>query len=421
MITKLLKCKNIKRFLAAAVVATGLVSCEKSETPTIVETKLFNLQITSEYLEESESGWLMVHDLDGNPVDYKAISNGARIQFDLEKDEMYHLTIMKKIPAGNFDRFYVETVTGINTDHEFIIGLNSPSKSRPFEPNGEFEVSVTHHQELNSTIISNLHGHISHWANSLGVQSNAGMSLTSHSQKHIATTRSNSDEIRYSIFPQPQNGQKINLNFSEMQPFDKVIKFPLSQVEKLFTLVKVLDLENGQWKDSFWLNTNMWEGNRPTGDYQIGFLNLFDNYETVLNATLSDRISAGFHKIGKAPSSIQLPIGRDINMQSTDINNILFSSDITFNNWSGNWRLRDQSGNLTVIWDIWGKDSGIKLKSFPSEFTANYPQFSNLELLQLNTMMIMHSHTAYENLVIRKYVELDNAEETQYYYLMKNF
>lgn len=411
----------MKRFLAAAALAFGLVSCDNAETPLVVETKLFNIQVTSDYLGGPESGWLMIHDLDGNPVDHKAISNGTLVQFEVGKDEMYHLTIIKKIPAGSFDRFYVETLAGINTEKDFIIGLESPSKSRPFEPNGEFEISVSHQQNLNSTIISNSNGQISGWANFGGLQSNTKMSLSSHNQKYLATTRSATDEIRYSIFTQPQNGQKINLSFLEMQLFDKVIKIPLSQVENLFTMVKVLDKDNGQWKDSFLLNSNMYEGSRPTDDYQIGFLSIFENFETVINATLSNKITAGFHKIGKAISSIQLPVNKDITMQSTTISNILFSSDMAFNNWSGNWRLRDQSGNLTVIWDVWAKDSGVKLKNFPTEFTSKYPQFSNLESLQVNTIRLMHSHTGFENLVKSRFIELDNTEETEMYYLMKSF
>jgi len=411
----------MKRFLAAAALAIGLASCEEAESPLSVGNKIFTVQIASDFLDNQVSGYLMLHDSEGNPMGYKPISNGAQVQFEVDQDMKYHLSILRKHPVRDYQLFYARTIANINTDLNFTIGLKELGRSSPFDPNGEFEITVAHQQNLNSTIISNSSGHLSGIAIFGGLQSIAKMNISPHSQNYLASTRSKSDEIRYSFISQPQNGQKIGLSFSEMKPFDSVLKIPQSQIEKLTASVKVLNKENGQWKDSYMLNSTMYENNSPSGDYQIGYLNQFENYETAVIATVSNKISAGFYKIGKAPTSIQLPINKNILPKHSSITRFEFTSDMTFNHWFGEWRLRDQQGTPIAIWNVIGEDSGFKLKSLPADFTAKYPQFADLDLMELSNIRLVHSERSYENIIKEMYVELNNIAETQHYHLMKFF
>jgi len=285
----------MKNYLAALVVATALFSCEEAETPLAVNTKQFNIQVTSDLLDASESGWLMLHDLEGNPIDYKAFSNGSQVQFKVENDEKYHLTVLKKITVGTLERYNVQTIAGIGTDRNFTLGLKLPNTVNPFTPNGEFEVNVSHQQELKSTIISSSAGHISGIANYGGSQSTARMFLSQHNQNYLASTRSSSDEVRYSLISQPQNGQKINLEFSKMLPYDKVIKISADLVLNMVYSVKVLEKTNGQWKDSFWLNSNL-QQNHTVVDYQIGYLNQYEHYSTQITLFCQGNSLQGYPK-----------------------------------------------------------------------------------------------------------------------------
>lgn len=412
----------MKKYLAAIMIAMAFISCDPAETPANLEKEEFIIRIETEYLEENGPAWILLHDMEGNPLDFKPFSNNISLVFEIEKkEERIHVTIVKKREGDSFDRYNVETITSVDTKSEFILGLKKPLRINSFDPNGEFEVLVSHQQHLNSTFISNSEGHTSGSAIFGGFQSSAKMTLSQNSQNYFASTRSDSEEIRYSFISQPQNGQQVNLTFSQMQTFDKVLKIPYYQVGSLIYTVKVLEKVDGNWKESFWLNTNIKEGEPAIDDYQIGYLNQFETYETIIRATVSSQTVAGLVKIGKAPTTLQLPLSKNIEMISSKISNPEINSDMAYNNWWGDWRLRDGSGNLTVIWTVWGKDSGFKLKAFPLEFTTNHPQFSDLESFQLISMKLMQSHLDYENLVKSKYVELDILEETEEYYLQKRF
>ncbi|WP_194975315.1 hypothetical protein [Aquiflexum lacus] len=412
----------MKKNLAAMIMAITLVSCEPMETPNNLSKQAFNIRIEADYLEENEPAWILLHDMEGNPLDFKPFSNNVNLAFEIDSNEERVLvTVVKKRDRESFDRYIVETITSVDSKKEFVLGLKKPLRSNSFDPNGEFEVIVSHQQHLNSTFISNSEGHTSGSAIFGGFQSSAKMTLSQNSQNYFASTRSDSEEIRYSFISQPQNGQQVNLTFSQMQTFDKVLKIPYYQVGSLIYTVKVLEKVAGNWKESFWLNTNIQEGHPAIDDYQIGYLNRFETYETFIRATISSQTVAGLVKIGKAPTTLQLPLSKNIDMISSKISNPEINSDMVYNNWSGDWRLRDGSGNLTVMWTVWGKDSGFKLKAFPLEFTTDHPQFSNLESFQLISMKLMQSHLDYENLVERKYVELDILEETEEYYLQKRF
>lgn len=412
----------MNKFLAAVALVICLVSCEEAETPSsVIESESFNIQISSYYLGEQQTGYLMMHNQDGYLAAHRTFSNGTQLKLKLDKGEMYHMTIMRKVPMGDVNHFYIETIAGIKIEKDYTIGLKQPNRRRAFDNGGGFEVVVSDQERLGSTTVSSVTGYHSGRSFDSWYQSIAMMNIDKNSEKYFVTTRSQSDELRYSFIPQVKSWERIDINFSEMTHFDKVIKFPRSEGVHLTTSVKVLDKENGEWKDSFWLNTNMLDDHPPKNEYQIGFLNQFEIYETIVDATLPNQLSVGYHKIGNAPSSIQLPINKDITMQSSHITNIQFSSDMAYNNWSGSWRLRDHNRNIIMVWDVWGKESGFKLKNLPDDFILKYPQFSNLQSLRLTAMKLMHSDTEYENLVFRKYVEPDHADETQLYYLQKSF
>jgi len=99
----------------------------------------------------------------------------------------------------------------------------------------------------------------------------------------------------------------------------------------------------------------------------------------------------------------------------------MFFSSMDYNNWTGNWRKMDPSGHLAVVWDVWAKDSAFKLKSLPTEFTANHPLFSNMESFEISSLTVRQSHKEYEDLVKGTYVELNNLEESQHYTLTMTF
>ncbi len=410
----------MKKTLITLVFSIALLSCEEAETPLIVETEQFNIQVGTNVLESSDSGWLMLNDLDGNPVDFKAFSNGSKVAFEVEKNANYHLTIIKK--TGDFTRYNLETIAGIATDRGFVIGLQYPSMNRPFEPNGEFEVNVLHQQELRTTIISSSLGHLSGLAKYVGNTSSAKNKFQANVPNYLATTRSNIDEIRYSFISDPQHGQQISLNFSQMKSFDKVIKIPASQIQSLTYAVRVLENINGEWKYSYWLNSNIHDNQTAGDSYQIGYLNQFDKYETAMTAILPNKVSAGFTKIGKASESIDLPLHNKISMVSKKINLTEFNSDMPFNNWIGTWRYKEPSFNyVNITWQVWGKESGFKLKGFQSEFTENHPLFVNLELMELSSLQVIRSSRDFEHLVKTRFIERENIEDIQHYSLSQGF
>lgn len=413
----------MKNYLAAIMMAMAFVSCDPAETPANLQKKEISIRIESDYLETNEPAWVFLHDIEGNPLDFRPISNNSNLVFEIDsKLERIQLTIVKKQEGGSFDRYSVETISGAPTQLEFTLGLKSPSRSNPLEPAGEFEVNISANQHLSITTVSSSQGHISGIGSYGGFQSYAKMTLSHNASNYLVTTRSDAGDIKYAKISSPQNGSVHNFNFgTELFPFDKVLKIPYYQVGNLIYAVKVLQKETDRWKESYWLNTNIMGGEQAETEYQIGYLNEFPHYETSIMATVSSQITAGLVKVGSAPNSLQLPLNKNINLLTSKISHVTFTSDMAFNNWSGDWRLRDGSGNLTVIWNIWGKESGFTLKAFPLEFTAAHPQFSDLDQMQLFSMKLMQSHKEYDNLVESKYAELKNIEETEEYYLTRRF
>lgn len=389
-----------------------LFSCETDDYDPItndedelVSEGQFTINLIEGYPFGTEESWLIIHDLEGNPIKYTAVAQGSSTQFDIDRSARYHISIFTKHSAFGSSTTLLETFTNVKATRDFTLRLNVQSGTS-IEHSGIFDIKINLNDDRYSAYTSTSFNTYQSWINHLEDDIQLMTPLYPAESKYLVVARSSIGENRYTYLSSPTKDTSYPLDFKSLKPFDKVLHLDNPESNKVYFSVNALTEKDGLYLPSYLVSSNKFGGPAT----EIAYLDEFETYTTAVNSYPTDgsMTTKSFYKIGEAPNKIEFLSHNEIPVQRgqlTDFSMSMFPSAtdhiVTFDYPN---LYNYPSPPITVRWIVRGDQPTFKL-DLPDEIKSLYPALSDLSKMQLESISINKSSISYDQYIIDELVE----------------
>ncbi|MDN3203076.1 hypothetical protein [Algoriphagus sediminis] len=420
------------------VLITCLFSCLGNEDPepvnitdpdpvNILDDEL-RVNILPNYISNQNEVWVILHTLDGKPIDSRKIEGESSLLFKVDNSQRYHLTTYKKSEFNGSKVELLESFTHISVIEDLSLGLAAPA-TQGAEQDGEFNVEISH---TSTPFGASVFGSNRTYAASgmqVGPRINLRVYRPKGSDEYFLMARDGLGDIRYERLNVPNPGVTITRTFSDLKPFDQVFSYPASNFSDFqFTCLGFKDSENSLEYRHI-INTNQLgllnDDLHPSLTHQIGFLDDIKNYHLIINGTRisSPNTSFTYHLIGPKPESLDLPESKEVQVPSTSISDFQVSISSEDTNWTAKW---DQSepftGDtfMTLKWTIKGNESKANL-TLPSELTEDKPKLQDLSKFSLQSVSLTNHSLSYDEQIRKSLITGPKIEPVKFTVITRRF
>lgn len=396
----------MRKFFYYIVLVSLSFGCVSEESPIDPPLSEFSINVLEGYLQEVEEGWVILNDAEGYPVTFQEIRNGSRVTFEIDPNALYHLTLYRKGILDDFEFSSIATHTFLQLNDEWTLrsGLVFP-ETPGFD--GTFDIFINHTSPMHSLLVMNEHGGIAGNTEVRGNRASARVLNFNVPTDFLISARESTGDIKYEMLPNPESGQTYNYTFNNMRDYDKVLNLSFDEYETLLYSVRTVKEEDGTFQFGNLLNTNSQNGSAPVAEHKIGYLDIFNNFETRVNKRLSNKFHT-YMKIGPAPTSINLWDYDNIAPLANKINDFKINQIPGLTRWSAGWvRDVEEGGKFKrVHWSAQGEREGFKIISFPPSFGDPSTILSDFNDLQFNSMAVYQSTVDYASHIKHNYISL---------------
>ncbi|WP_194777815.1 hypothetical protein [Pararhodonellum marinum] len=408
----------MKKLHLLAIAILFLCSCAETEEPTTVsETELLSIKVLSTALNSGEQGIVMTHTETGSPIGYARFSNGATLNIDVEKGKKYHLTVISK----KFNIYEIETYSFMQ-DRQITLGNKKPEMENFMAGNGIFVTFITHHSDMDYGNLSSNLGIISNkWSlNSKKVQ--LENSYFANSSQYLLSARTRNGEIRYKLIDRPERSSFDTYEFSKLLRYDKELTLPTKHLQRFIFKISSLKREIGTWRYHYIIDqASIGDNPFPMPEStKLGFIDQFEDYETIVTGIPNAVMSSGYYKVGAIPTDIKLPEGQKIDIESRSIIDFKYSTSFTHNHFSATYYYSPPTTFTKVNWTIHGDRNNLKVKSLHADANSLDPALPNINELRLTSITAINSSMSYTEILKEKFQTPDPFLKLEYTWLKSN-
>ncbi|HEY0741653.1 MAG TPA: hypothetical protein VGD40_09325 [Chryseosolibacter sp.] len=356
--------------------------CSKEES---VPKPYFKIIIDAKYETSESENWIVLHDKDNNLLAAKPFEAGENFVFDstVVIDQPFVVSLFRFSQGPNNVHFNIETYSGVAPKAEWKVLPVYPTAGDYGTGLGEHEVTLSDADlgYFYNSGISNKFTSYSHTKlTDESFRYNARITSTLNDYFLFAT---GTDGVpKYAFLEDLAAGGKQTISLANLKPFDKTVKVTFPGLSD-FSYVVVRALEENQpyvRNAGYYLNLYL-EGisGGSYSSYQVGYLNRFNRYQTVISADITSEYGVSYEAYGAAPAA-------DITLKKADVS----LTNKTFQNFAiagtdFEWRSTQfyDYPSLTAPWVTWTFFSGnndLTNYTLPTEFTKRYPQLSTSNL-----------------------------------------
>lgn len=309
-----------------------LFSCVEDDKPDSVVKETFSVTAASNYFGKYDKAYIILHDLDGKPLEFKQISDGETIEFQVDKSKKYHVTEYKTDDSSGKHNSFITSWLSKDPTEDMTLGSN-PSEVVEYAPNliGNFQVNVSNSESIVSLISARGYAStFNEYANSVSPK----MKLFSDVDQYLAVVTTKSGHSRYQFIDNPELDKTYNLVYGDMLEFEKIVKLPASDYASLSYSITSINPESAKDSPGFIIKPDSWNIS-PDEFYELGYIGGVDNYLTSVvgkkNSTSNTRFA--YSKHGIAPSKIELIDIDDIQISKSKITDFEISTvvpDVTY-------------------------------------------------------------------------------------------
>jgi hypothetical protein len=282
-----------------------LFSCVDEDTPDSALKETFSVTADSDYFGKYDEAYIILHDLDGKPLEFKQIRDGETIEFQVDKSKRYHVTEYKTDDSSGKDNSFINTILNQDLSEDLILGETTAVvvETAP-KPVGEFEVKITNSAPIGSLVSAR--GYASTYNDYASSVSNTMKSFEGVT-RYLTVASTKSGHSRYQFIDNPEADKTYEMNFEDMLEFDQLVKLPVSDYASLFYTVSSINPESAKYSPNYIIKPDGWLF-APEEFYEIGFLGGVENYQTNIFGKKNANSKTGFlySKRGNAPTSIEI-------------------------------------------------------------------------------------------------------------------
>ncbi len=401
----------MKSLFRCLVMGILFFSCVGNESPDkqVEQDGKLTISLVPGYPASALDFWVIVHDLDGNPIAHQQISSGGAMTVELDNSKRYHLTTYMKTENVGYQTELFETYADLSVVEDITLGLVPMPSPNP-TVNGTFQVDFLENELPYGAYLTSSSGGYNSEANHLGTRLEMTMNRFEGVSDYLLVAKLNTGETRYKKLKITEQGMKLAYKFSDLVDFDQVFKFKKSDFSQFYFTSTALNKVDGDFRPSYIVNSNK-IGNSfdPQSEHEMGFLNGIEYFDIQISGRRSANSKTSFFywRIGTLPNSITPPVETSIQVQSQTIADFRFNAPVGITNWSAVW---DHSDPFTgepfksLRWFVNGSETSLKL-SLPEEIVALNPKLQNLDDFRLESTEIITHSMSYDEQMRVKLVE----------------
>lgn len=382
------------RKLTIVLLVPLLFSCIDDNNKSLenpVELQDFSVTARSDYFQKYDEAYIILHDTDGSPIDYKQIHDGETIIFQVDKSKKYHVTEYKIDDSSGKDNAFLATHLDQDLSENLTLGKEP---SNVLAPNwiGDFNVEVTNSEPLVAVLSAK--GYTSEYKES-ATSINTKMRLFSDENKYFTSATSESGHSRYQFVENPEENKTYSLDFNDMKEFDQVLKLKASEYSNLYYSIISQREINGKDKNDYVLALSTWNP-IPDDFYELGYLDNIEKYETIVSGKKNPNSKASFtyQKLGSAPTEIQILDIEEIKIQKSVVTNFEYQTTLDDAQYTTTFIsplsfVSPTSPDFQFLqWDVTGQSANFSLE-LPEELKNQSNLIENLNQLQLSSVSIL--------------------------------
>ncbi|MGI9549924.1 MAG: hypothetical protein ACR2MT_01890 [Aurantibacter sp.] len=400
---------KFSKSLALLFIAFLLTNCSKDETPAPKPSVEEQPDPENEGQKETEvyftyrtsfagngDNWVVLHDTDGNLIDFAKTENGGPVEFSAHKDSVPEKFTMTEffhgIDSGNKNESNsLLTYTNVEKGGYYSEPFSGPY---PPQPIGSFDLRVENIPGIKSRILSNSRGLLNAGeSNTEGDFTNASLALSDiplfENERYVLNIYDNSGGHKYILIEDPEKDANLIVDYTDFIEHDSYINIDLPNFESVFLSTSGYNEEKPNYAYSGLTFSNIWTFN-SSGTIRAGYLDGYENYRTDFGISLSDYAYA-FSKVGDKMENIEVLPKPTFELHDASIHNFKIQTNLEFLTKTVKYNYgyyADTSivTNWTVLSE--GSDNHV-IGNLPEEILSKYPNLNlsnaRIQSVRLNT------------------------------------
>lgn len=426
-------------FLAGCSKTEEKIFIENQENPDIeeepevleqVNETYFTLNVAPNWLsEDSIDNWIIIHDENGNLLDYSKYKNGDELSFEAINDsvsENLRITTLSyfKYTSEEKRNYYLNTYPNVPKNSIWNLKILSSTGDALLENPiiGKFNLKVDNipgvkiHTLSVDNRINNQSANIKiSESNSQYYQLNINEIDLTERDNYFLSILDGDNNLKYIFFDNIQNGENINLDYQDFKDFDSYlnIDLPPQQYLKLYPTVLAYPEYTTQTNAVYTFNhpydSSYW--NLGLDFIKIGYLNEFKKYEIRFELSL-DGYSYNYVKIGSKTNNLSIPEMPNITYKDYSIYDFSFSTNTEYHRKTNTWKYN--SDNSSTTWSIFSDSkSNLNFNHLPEEITNTYPDI-NIDAMKFNRSELYLIGESQTDFIKNTFVANDKAIEYEH-------
>lgn len=342
----------------------------------------FTINIADDGFPEEEENWIVIHDLNGNIMDYSFIENAASYNFEKKLSELkntFNVSLINiRSETGN-TYHYLSTYTNIDKGSTWNLIDREIAASTPLPTAvGAITINATNLISPASFTLSTKNGYY----NSVTSNTTTANGLTNMTFDLVPLY----DEKTYlfSMYDIYGNGtylflenlydrQNVTFDKTQMLAYDQTVPVYFPEGGDFFSLIFGFEEgqqynERGGYLMNFFLPS---DGEKLISNLvNLGYLNSLNKYRTMINYT-NGKFNYRYQKFGDIPTGITIGNIEDWNVDvlNGSMNNFQYSGP-SYNTYSRSrfsWETTNGTRDIDYVRTVWLVNQGRSAYSFPGE------------------------------------------------------
>ena len=359
--------------------------------------------------------WVIIHDENGNLLDYKPFESGDTLVFEISEDEVQPNSLT--ITLLEYDNSITANMLhNLNTYPEVPMGSHwkHTDDAEPVNENyrgaatGNFFVSLSNAVTPKYQVLSDRKGLIS-YQNGFFQQLEFNALIYDSSTIHYSIYDTNND-LKYFEIDGVSNDDQIFIDYTDFQSYDSYVEInlPVDVYPSHFLISEVTAFEEDRpmnMSGGVYFNYVISENN-ATSPYKLGYLNSYSKYHTFLFLSLSSH-AYFYEKYGAKPEEISIPENPTISVTNESISNFQFETNVDFQMKDVLWEVKEGSNMVDLVQTSWHIIStpGFMgtIGEIPEEIQQTYPSIKINEL-KLSSTSLHLDFITYPELIQREFI-----------------
>jgi len=389
---------------------------EEEESPIEPEKEVYFEATIGTYLNtEIGDHWLIIHDEQGELMDYKSFEGGETVVFETTKDSLvdsftvtyfYVYTLTGRAP------FTINSYTNVAKGSSWKIGTTDPTQNNS-TPNeivtGSFDLKISGDflapsMQVISNSDSNGKGN---GAYSISSNTNTGDWVYEKSAElfdnndYYITLMNGFGETKYYYLQNVQNQETFNLDYLFFSSFDSSISMTLPETANIFFHLRGHPEEATAFSSrgyDFYSMLNLKVGTDVAPNFDLGYFgNRFAGYSFLLTCSLED-YTYNYNYYGKElPSALNIPERPSLEIVNSNIFDFAISTDLNYIRRRSGWAYAEDSVDpemQSTYWTVSAPfDSSSTIGVLPEEISNAYPDMKVSEMEYRQSVFFTNSGT----------------------------